>query len=140
LAEDGIPVPGHKPIQQVADGLDQWKAQEGGEDPATLEARQEGQKGIEPMGNFPIGTDQKGGVGTTWPITLTQDLLGLFALIRNHPDGGGIWLSPQTFEAFLGGDTEAALAVVDQKTCLRRSVGLICHNRYPSRPPTYLHA
>ena len=28
FAKDGIPVPGHKPIQQIAEGLDQWKAQE----------------------------------------------------------------------------------------------------------------
>jgi hypothetical protein len=139
LAEDGIPVPGHKPIQQVTDGLDQWKAQEGGEYPAALEARQKGQKGIEPMVNFPIGTNQEGGVGTTWPITLPQGLLGLFALIRNHPDRGGIWVSPQTFEAFLGSDTETALAVVDQKTCLRRSVGWICHLCHPSRSLTHLH-
>jgi hypothetical protein len=137
LAEDGIPVPGHKPIQQIAEGFDQWEAQEGGENPTTLEARKEGQKSIKPMGNFPIGTDQEGGVRTTWPITLPQGLFGLFALIRNHPYGGGIWLSPQTFEALLGGDTEAALAVVDQKTSLRRSVGWICHYYYPSQSPTH---
>jgi len=29
FAKDGVPVPGHKPIQQIAEGLDQWKTQEG---------------------------------------------------------------------------------------------------------------
>jgi hypothetical protein len=28
FAEDGIPIPGHKPIQQIAEGLEKWKAQE----------------------------------------------------------------------------------------------------------------
>jgi hypothetical protein len=28
FAKDGITVPGHEPIQQIAEGLDQWKAQE----------------------------------------------------------------------------------------------------------------
>ena len=91
--------------------------------PPTLEAWQEGQKGIEPTGNLPVRTDQEGGVGTTWPIALPQGLPGLFALIRNHPYRGGIRVIPQSLKALLGSDTEAALAVVDQKTGLRRSVG-----------------
>jgi hypothetical protein len=28
LAKNGISVPGHKPIQQIAEGLNYWKAQE----------------------------------------------------------------------------------------------------------------
>jgi hypothetical protein len=28
FAEDGIAIPGHKPIQQIANGLNEWKAQE----------------------------------------------------------------------------------------------------------------
>ena len=44
-------------------------------------------------------------------------------------------MSLQSLKTILGGDTEATLAVVDQKTGLRRSVGWICHSRYPSRSP-----
>ena len=67
--------------------------------------------------------DQEGGVGTTWPIALPQGLLGLVALIRNHPYRGGIRMSLQSLKALLGSDTEAALAVVNQKTGL---VSLVC--------------
>jgi len=80
---------------------------------STLEARQEGQEGIEPTGNLSVRTDQEGDVGTTWPIALPQGLLGLFALIWNHAYRGGIRVSPQSLKALLGCDTEAALAVVD---------------------------
>jgi len=70
-AEDGVPVPGHKPVQQIAEGFNQWNAQENGEDSSTLEARKKGQKSIEPTGNLSVRMDQEGGVGTTWPIALS---------------------------------------------------------------------
>jgi hypothetical protein len=122
-AKDGVPIAGHKPIEQIAEGLDQWKAQEEQEDPPALETRQESHKGIESAGNLPVRMDQEGGVRTTCPIALPQGLLGLVALIGNHPNRGGISVSFQSFEAHLGCDTEAALAVIDQKTGLRGSVG-----------------
>jgi hypothetical protein len=55
-----------------------------------------------------------------------QRLPGLFALIWNHSYRGGICVR------LFGGDTEAALAIVDQKTGLRFAVGWRCHRYDPS--------
>jgi len=46
-------------------------------------------------------------------------------------------MSPQPLKAPFGCDTEAALAVVDQKTGLSRSVGWICHRRNPPQSPIH---
>jgi hypothetical protein len=38
-AEDGISVPGNKPVKQIAEGLHQLKSQEGRKDPPTFDTR-----------------------------------------------------------------------------------------------------
>jgi hypothetical protein len=93
-----------------------------------LQTRQEGQKGIQPTGYLTIGADQERDVGTTWSITLSQGLLGFLTLIWNHPYRGNTGMSLQPFKTLLGGDTQSALSIVDQKTGLRRAgwVGRIC--------------
>jgi len=113
FAKNYVSVTGNKPIQQVTEGLDQRKAQDNGEDPPTLKARQEGQKGIEPTSNLPIGMYEESNMGATRPINFSQSLLGLFALIGHHAHRRGIGVRLQSFEAFLRGDTQAAFAVID---------------------------
>lgn len=39
FSEEGIPISGHKPIQQIAERLNQWKTQENCESSSTLKAR-----------------------------------------------------------------------------------------------------
>src|SRR4026208_2501822 len=89
------------------------------------------------MGDFPVRMDQKGGVGTTWPPTLSQGLLSLLALIRNHPNRSGIRVSLQSPQALLGRDAKTASAAVDQKTGFRGPVGWTCHRRNPSQSPIH---
>ncbi|MEY4706256.1 MAG: hypothetical protein RL042_2461, partial [Nitrospirota bacterium] len=57
-----------------------------------------------------------------------------FALIGNHPYRSGIDMRPYPFQALLGCDTKTTVAVVDQKTSLRRFIGWICHCPAPSWP------